>query len=155
MGEVVRIWGEMLSTFALDVDVVASLAHLPWLVLQNPQPTPTGQRYCFHRLVRPPSPTILFQCWAVCYEELMLRWRNNTAQRHFREKCYQQTHKKMISPIMASISEKLFNKVPIMMFQTLLARRRTHNYRAFLMGLRGFYGFDYGKSKYYGFRSWD
>jgi hypothetical protein len=29
MGEVVRIWGEMLSTFALDVDVVASLAHLP------------------------------------------------------------------------------------------------------------------------------
>jgi hypothetical protein len=29
VGEVVRIWGEMLSTFALDVDIVASLAHLP------------------------------------------------------------------------------------------------------------------------------
>jgi hypothetical protein len=29
VGEVIRIWGEVLSTFALDVDVVASLAHLP------------------------------------------------------------------------------------------------------------------------------
>jgi hypothetical protein len=25
----------------------------------------------------------------------------------------------------------------------------------FFMGLRGFYGFDYGKSKYYGFGVWE
>jgi hypothetical protein len=44
----------------------------------------------------------------------------------------QQTHKKMMSPIMASISGKLSNKVPIIIFQMLLAGRRTHNNRAFL-----------------------
>ncbi len=45
----------------------------------------------------------------------------------------------MMSPIMASISGKLSNKVPIIIFQVLLAGRRTHNNRAFyFMGLRGF-----------------
>jgi hypothetical protein len=57
-------------------------------------------------------------------------------------KCDQQTHKKVMSPIMASISGKLFNKVIIIIFQMLLA---------FLWVQGGFYGFDYGKSKYYGF----
>ncbi len=39
--------------------------------------------------------------------------------------------------IKASISRKSSNKVPIMIFQMLLAGRRTHNNRAFFMGLRG------------------
>jgi hypothetical protein len=60
-----------------------------------------------------------------------------------------------MSPIMASISGKLSNKVPIIIFQMLLAGRRTHNNRAFLWVQGGFYGFDYGKSKYYGFGSWE
>jgi hypothetical protein len=44
----------------------------------------------------------------------------------------------MISPIMASISGKSSNKVPIIIFNMLLAGRRTHNNTAFFMGLRGF-----------------
>ncbi len=35
-------------------------------------------------------------------------------------KCDQQTHKRMMSPIMASISRKSSNKVPIIIFQMLL-----------------------------------
>ncbi len=53
-------------------------------------------------------------------------------------KCDQQTHKKMMTPIMASISRKSSNKVPIIIFQMLPAGRRTHNKREFFMGLRGF-----------------
>jgi hypothetical protein len=53
-------------------------------------------------------------------------------------KCDQQTHKKMMPPIMASISRKSSNKVPIIIFQMLLAGRRTHNKEHFLKGLRGF-----------------
>jgi hypothetical protein len=45
-------------------------------------------------------------------------------------KCDQQTHKKMMPPIMASISRKSSNKVPIVIFQMLLAGRRTLNNRA-------------------------
>jgi hypothetical protein len=39
-----------------------------------------------------------------------------------------------MSPIMTSIAEKLSNKVPIIIFQMLLAERRTHNNRAFFNG---------------------
>jgi hypothetical protein len=39
---------------------------------------------------------------------------------------------------MASISGKLSNKVPIIIFQMLLAGRGTHNNRAFFIGSRGF-----------------
>jgi hypothetical protein len=42
-------------------------------------------------------------------------------------KCDQQTHKKMMPPIMASISKKSSNKVSIIIFQMLLAGRQTHN----------------------------
>jgi hypothetical protein len=52
-------------------------------------------------------------------------------------KCDQQTHEKMMPPIMASNSRKSSNKVPIIIFQMLLAGRRTHNNR-FFMRLRGF-----------------
>ncbi len=37
---------------------------------------------------------------------------------------------------MASISRKSSNKVPIIIFQMLLAGRRTHNNRAFFVGSR-------------------
>jgi hypothetical protein len=47
----------------------------------------------------------------------------------------------MMFPIMASISRKLSNKVPISIFQMLLAGRHTHENRAFFMGSRGLYGF--------------
>jgi hypothetical protein len=81
-------------------------------------------------------------------------------------KCDQQTHKKMMPPIMASISRKLPNKVPIIILQMLLAGRRTHKNKVFLMGSRGFLwvrimgsqnvmGLDYGKSKCYGFGLWE
>jgi hypothetical protein len=53
-------------------------------------------------------------------------------------KCDQQTHKKMMPPIMASISKKASNKVPIKIFQMLLAGRRAHNNIELFMGLRGF-----------------
>ncbi len=56
---------------------------------------------------------------------------------------------------MASISRKSSNKVPIIIFQMLLAGRRTHNNRAFLLVWGGFYGLDNGKSKYYGFGLWE
>ncbi len=61
----------------------------------------------------------------------------------------------MMSPIMASISGKLSKKVPIIIFQMLLAERQTHNNRAFLRIQGGFYGFDYGESEYYGFGLWE
>jgi hypothetical protein len=67
----------------------------------------------------------------------------------------QETHKNMMPPIMASISRKSSNNVPIIIFQMLLAGRQTHNNRAFLMGSGGFCGVDYGKSKYYGFGLWE
>jgi hypothetical protein len=38
-------------------------------------------------------------------------------------KCNQQTHKKMMPPIMASISRKSSNKVAIIIFQMLIAGR--------------------------------
>ncbi len=42
------------------------------------------------------------------------------------------------------------------MFRMLLAGRRTHNnIELFLWVRRGFYGFEYGKSKYYGFGLWE
>ncbi len=50
----------------------------------------------------------------------------------------QWTHKKMMPPIMASISRKSSNKVPILIFQMLLAGWLTHDNRAFFMGLKGF-----------------
>jgi hypothetical protein len=53
-------------------------------------------------------------------------------------KCDQQTHKKMTPSIMASISRKSSDKFPILIFQMLLAERRTHNNRAFFMGSRVF-----------------
>jgi hypothetical protein len=56
-----------------------------------------------------------------------------------------------MSPIMASISGEVSKKVSIIIFQMLLAGRQTHNNRAFLWVQLDFYGFDYGKSKYYGF----
>ncbi len=45
--------------------------------------------------------------------------------------------KKMKPQIMASISRKSSNKVPITSFQMLLAGRRTHK-KSFFMGSRGF-----------------
>jgi hypothetical protein len=60
------------------------------------------------------------------------------------------------APIMASISRKSSNKVPITIFQMLLAGRRTHKNKAFFYGFkRVFMGSDYGKSKCYGFRLWE
>jgi hypothetical protein len=70
-------------------------------------------------------------------------------------KCDQQTHKKMMPPIMASISRKSSNKVPITIFQMLLAGRRTHKNKAFLWVRRGFLGLDHGKSKCYEFGLWE
>jgi hypothetical protein len=72
-------------------------------------------------------------------------------------KCDQRTHKKMMPQIMASISRKIIQKdVPIIFFQMLLARRRTHNNRALFLWVREvYYGFDYGKSKYHGFGLWE
>jgi hypothetical protein len=56
---------------------------------------------------------------------------------------------------MASISGKLSNKAPIIIFQMLLAGRRIHNKKKhFFMGSREFYEFNYGKSKYYGLGLW-
>jgi hypothetical protein len=46
--------------------------------------------------------------------------------------------KKMMPPIMASISRKSSNKVSITIFQMLLAGRRTHKNKGFFLGLRGF-----------------
>jgi hypothetical protein len=42
-----------------------------------------------------------------------------------------------MSPIMASISRKSSYKVPIIIFQMLLAGRRTHNNRALFYGFKG------------------
>jgi hypothetical protein len=56
-------------------------------------------------------------------------------------KCDQQTHKKIMPPIMASISRKSSNKVPITIFQMLLAGRQTHKNKVFLWVRGGFYGF--------------
>ncbi len=54
-------------------------------------------------------------------------------------KCDQQTHK-MMPPIMAWISRKSSNKVPITIFQILLAGRQTHKNRHFYSILYGFEG---------------
>jgi hypothetical protein len=72
-------------------------------------------------------------------------------------KCDQQTHKKMMPPIMASISRKSSNKVPITIFHMLLAgTRQTHKHKALFYGFQGiFMGSDYGKSKCYGFGLWE
>jgi hypothetical protein len=71
-------------------------------------------------------------------------------------KCDQRTHKKVMPPIMASISRKSSNEVPKkIFFSDFTCWGRTHNNRAFFMGSRGFYGFDYVKSKYYGFGLWE
>ncbi len=71
-------------------------------------------------------------------------------------KCDQQTNKKMMSPIMASISGKLSNKVPIIIFQMLLAGRQTHNSRAFFYTFGWvFMGLIMGSQNiYYGFGLW-
>jgi hypothetical protein len=53
-------------------------------------------------------------------------------------------------PIMASISRKSSNKVPIIIFQMLLAGRQTHNNRSFFVGSRGSYGFNYGSQNIMG-----
>jgi hypothetical protein len=53
-------------------------------------------------------------------------------------KCDQQNHKNMMPPIMASISRKSSNKVPITIFQMFLAGRQTNKNKAvFFMGSRG------------------
>jgi hypothetical protein len=63
----------------------------------------------------------------------------------------------MMPPIMASISRKPSNIVPITIFWMLLAGRQTHKNKAFFYGFEGvFMGSDYaGKSKCYGFRLWE
>jgi hypothetical protein len=67
-------------------------------------------------------------------------------------KCDQQSHKNMMPSIMASISRKSSNKVPITILQMLLAGRRTHKNKAFFYGFEGFFmDLDYAKSKCYGF----
>jgi hypothetical protein len=53
-------------------------------------------------------------------------------------KCDQQTHKKMMPPILASIRRKPFNKVPITIFLMLLAGRQTHKNKIYFMGPMGF-----------------
>jgi hypothetical protein len=71
-------------------------------------------------------------------------------------KCDQQTENKMMPPIMASISRKSSNKVPMTTFQMLLAGSRAHKNEAFFNGLeRIFMGLDCGKSKCYGFGLWE
>jgi hypothetical protein len=63
----------------------------------------------------------------------------------------------MMPPIMASISRKSSNKVPIIIFQMLLAGRQTYNNRAIfygfkrvfmgsIMGSQNIMGSDYGRS---------
>jgi hypothetical protein len=53
----------------------------------------------------------------------------------------------MMPPILASISRKSSNKVPITIFQMVLAGRQTHKYKSFLYGFEEvFMGSDYGKS---------
>jgi hypothetical protein len=72
-------------------------------------------------------------------------------------KCDQRTHKKIMPPIMASISRKSSNKVPTIIFQMLLAGRQTNNNRAFFYGFEGVFmglimgsqnnmGLDYGSN---------
>jgi hypothetical protein len=59
--------------------------------------------------------------------------------------------KKMMPPYMASISRISSNKVHIIIFRCYLLGDEPIIIEQFSMGSRGFYGFDYGKSKYYGF----
>jgi hypothetical protein len=62
----------------------------------------------------------------------------------------------MMPSILASIARKSSNKVPITIFQRLLAGDEPIKMKHFLMGLKGvFVGSDYGKSKCYGFRLWE
>jgi hypothetical protein len=69
----------------------------------------------------------------------------------------QQTHKKMMPPIMASISRKSSNKVSVTIFPMLLAGRQTHENKASFYGFKGvlwvwiirsqnFIGSDYGSN---------
>jgi hypothetical protein len=62
-----------------------------------------------------------------------------------------------MSPIMASLSRKSSNRVPIIIFQMFLAGRQTHNNRAFfygfkrvfmgsIMGSQNIMGLDYGSN---------
>jgi hypothetical protein len=53
-------------------------------------------------------------------------------------KCDQQTNTKIMPPIMASISRKSSNKVPITIFQMLLAGRQTDKNKALFMDSYGF-----------------
>jgi hypothetical protein len=72
----------------------------------------------------------------------------------------------MMPQIMASISRKSSNKVPMTIFQMLLVGRQTHKNKGFFMGSRALLwvwimgsqnimGLDYGKSKCYGFGLWE
>jgi hypothetical protein len=63
---------------------------------------------------------------------------------------------KMIPPIMASISRKSSNKVPIIIFRCYIMGDEPIIIEQFFLWVRGgYYGFDYGKSKYYGFGLWE
>ncbi len=55
----------------------------------------------------------------------------------------------MMPPIMASISKKSSNKLPIIIFRCYIMGDKP------IMIEQFFYGFGYGKSKYYGFRLWE
>jgi hypothetical protein len=63
------------------------------------------------------------------HEDLLIIWGHHSSIWH---------NNKNMPLIMASISRKSSNKVPIIFFQMLLAGRQTHNNRAFFMGSRGF-----------------
>jgi hypothetical protein len=65
----------------------------------------------------------------------------------------------MMPPIIASISRKSFNRVPITIFQMLLSGGQTHKNKAFFLGSRGFLwvwimgsqnimGLDYGSKQF-------
>jgi hypothetical protein len=53
-------------------------------------------------------------------------------------KCDQQTHKKMLPPIMASVSRKSSTKVPIIFFRCYLLGDKPIIIELFFMGSRGF-----------------
>jgi hypothetical protein len=68
----------------------------------------------------------------------------------------QQTHKKMMPPVMSSISRKSSYNVPIMIFRCyIMGDEPITIEQSFLWVRGGYYGFDYGKSKYYGFGLWE
>ncbi len=61
----------------------------------------------------------------------------------------------MTPPIMASISRKSSYKVPIIMFSCYLLGDEPIIIELFSWVRGGYYGFDYGKSKYYGLGLWE